>query len=128
MISETFAQSQIAGNWLSADKEGIIQIYEFNGKSFGKLVWLKKPKDEKGKPFLDTENPIDSLKRQPLLSLLILKNFVYSNNEWRNGTIYDPNNGKTFTCKMWLTDINTLKVRGNWGIFYQTQTWTRQKE
>jgi uncharacterized protein (DUF2147 family) len=121
-----FAQQQIIGKWLSEDGEGITEIYEQNGKYFGKIHWLKKPNDNKGVPFTDTENPDKKLRLQPLLGLVILKDFVYKNNEWKNGTIYDPTNGKTYTCTMWLTDNNTLKVRGYWGLFYQTQTWTRK--
>jgi Delta7-sterol 5-desaturase len=121
-----FAQNQIVGKWLSSDQEGTTEIYEQNGKYFGKIQWLKKPNDNKGIPFTDTENPDKKLTFEPLIGLIILKDFVYKNNEWKSGTIYDPTNGKTYTCTMWLNDNNTLKVRGYWGLFYQTQTWTKK--
>ncbi len=124
--NNSFAQQQIIGKWLSEDKEGITTIYENNGKYFGKITWLKKPNDEKGKPFTDTENTDKSKRIQPLLGLVILKGFVYKNNQWENGTIYDPESGKTYTCTIWISD-GKLKVRGYWGIFYQTQTWTKTK-
>ena len=120
-------QNQVVGKWLSGDKEGITEIYEQTGKYFGKITWLKKPNDEKGVPFKDTENPIKSKLIQPLFGLLILKDFCYKNNEWIGGTIYDPESGKTYSCTMWLTDTNTLKVRGYWGLFFQTQIWTKTK-
>lgn len=85
----------------------------------------KKPKDSKGIPFTDTENPDKSKRKMPLIGLLILKDFHYSNNEWKGGTIYDPESGKTYTCTMWIENTNTLKVRGYWGLFYETQTWTK---
>ena len=125
--SITIAQNQIIGKWTSEDKEGITEIYEQNKYYFGKITWLKKPYDNKGIPFTDTENP-DKLKRNtPLMELVILSNFYFRNNEWKGGKIYDPQKGKTYTCTMWLTDNNTLKVRGYWGLFYQTQTWIRTK-
>ena len=127
LANNTFAQLQIVGNWLSEDKEGITTIFENNGKYFGKITWLKKPNDSKGIPFTDSENPDKSKRNQPLIGLLILKDFQYSNNEWKGGTIYDPESGKTYTCTMWLQESNTLKVRGYWGLFYQTQTWTKVK-
>ncbi len=120
------AQNQIVGKWLSQDKEGITTIYEANGKYYGKISWLKKPKDANGIPFTDTENPDKSKRKQPLMGLLILKNFQYSNKEWKGGTIYDPESGKTYKCTIWL-DNGNLKVRGYWGVFYQTQTWTKVK-
>lgn len=124
--NNSFAQQQIIGKWLSEDKEGITTIYENNGKYFEKITWLKKPNDKKGKPFTDTENPDKSKRIQLLLGLVILKGFVYKNNQWENGTIYDPESGKTYTCTIWISD-GKLKVRGYWGIFYQTQTWTKTK-
>lgn len=126
-VSSAFAQNQIVGKWLSEDKEGTTEIYEQNGKYFGKISWLKKPNDKNGIPFTDTENPDKSKRTQPLLGLVILTNFYFKDNEWKGGKIYDPQSGKTYTCTMWLTDNNTLKVRGYWGLFYQTQTWTRVK-
>jgi len=124
-FSTASAQNQIIGKWLSEDKEGITTIYENNGKYFGKITWLKKPNDSKGIPFTDSENPDKSKRNEPLIGLLILKDFYYSNNEWKGGKIYDPESGKTYTCTMWLENTNTLKVRGYWGLFYQTQTWTK---
>lgn len=124
-FSTASAQNQITGKWLSEDKEGITTIYENNGKYFGKITWLKNPNDEKGKPFTDTENPDKAKRNQPLIGLIILKDFYYKSNKWEGGTIYDPESGKTYTCTMWLENTNTLKVRGYWGLFYQTQTWTK---
>jgi uncharacterized protein (DUF2147 family) len=123
----TYCQNQIVGKWLSADQEGITVIYEHNGKYFGKIQWLKNPNDKNGFPYTDTENPDKKLRTQPLLNLIVLKNLMYKNNEWKNGTIYDPTNGKSFNCTMWLKENNILKVRGYWGFFYETQTWTRTK-
>jgi uncharacterized protein (DUF2147 family) len=121
----TFAQNEIVGQWLSENKKGITTIYEQDGKYWGKITWLKTPKDETGRPMADKENPDKKLRNQALQGLLILKNFVYKNNGWRDGNIYDPERGKTFTCTLVLTNAKTLKVRGYWGIFYETQFWTR---
>jgi uncharacterized protein (DUF2147 family) len=123
--SKVNAQNQVVGKWLSEDKEGITEIYAQNGKYFGKISWLKKPNDAQGIPFTDTENPNSTLNKQPLLNLLILKDFYFQQGKWKGGTIYDPQSGKTYSCTIWLTDNNTLKVRGYWTIFYQTQTWSR---
>ena len=39
----------IKGNWLNDDKDGKIEIYESNGKYYGKLVWMEKPYEADGK-------------------------------------------------------------------------------
>jgi uncharacterized protein (DUF2147 family) len=119
----TFSQNQIVGKWMSEEKDAITEIYENQGKYFGKITWLKNPNDAKGVPIKDTENPDPALKTQPLLNLLILKNFYFQDNKWKGGTIYDPQSGRIYTCTLWQTDPKTLKVRGYWGVFYKTQTW-----
>jgi len=63
-----------------------------------------------------------------LLGLQILKNFVYDaqDKEWEDGTIYDPKNGKTYSCIMTLSG-NNLNVRGYVGISMlgRTGVWTK---
>ena len=45
--------------------------------------------------------------------------------KWEGGKIYNPKNGKTYKCSIWL-DGNNLKVRGYVAMFYETQTWTKK--
>jgi uncharacterized protein (DUF2147 family) len=47
-----------------------------------------------------------------------------SGDEYAAGNILDPEEGKVYKCKLWLEGTE-LKVRGYWGPFYRTQTWTR---
>jgi uncharacterized protein (DUF2147 family) len=122
-----FAQQEIVGKWLSQDKEAIIEIYENQGKFFGKFVWLEKPNDANGIPFTDTENPNVKLRKQPLINLIMLQNMYFEDKEWKGGTIYDPESGKLYKCKMWKESPNTLNVRGYLGVFYGTETWTLVK-
>ena len=122
-----FSQRQIIGKWLSEDKEGITEIYEQNGKFYGKIVWLKKANDDKGSPLKDTENPVPKLRQRPLLELVIINELSYNNKGWSNGSVYDPKSGKTYACKLWLTNDNTLNVRGYVGLFHSTEVWTRSK-
>jgi uncharacterized protein (DUF2147 family) len=59
---------------------------------------------------------------------LILRGFVSTeNNLWENGKIYDPKNGKDYSCKITMIDNNKLDVRGFIGISLlgRTETWTR---
>jgi uncharacterized protein (DUF2147 family) len=103
----------------------------------GKLVWLAEPVylkgDEQGmdgQAKVDRENPDPALKTKPVKGLVVLDGFVRSgDNKWTDGTIYDPNNGKTYSCKLQLKG-NRLKVRGYIGISLlgRTTYWTRVKE
>jgi uncharacterized protein (DUF2147 family) len=65
---------------------------------------------------------------------IILKGFTYneSKKQWEGGTIYDPDNGKTYTAYMWFEDdLNLLHIKGYvMGMkFIGRQTlWIREKE
>ena len=45
--------------------------------------------------------------------------------KYEGGKIYNPKNGKTYKCSIWL-DGNNLKVPGYVAMFYETQTWTKK--
>jgi uncharacterized protein (DUF2147 family) len=120
----------IIGNWKSQDGKGIIQIYKNGDKFQGKIIWLKEPNDPKtGKPQLDVKHPEKQNHTRPVLGLVNLWGFKYSSdNEWSGGKIYDPENGKTYSCKMSLADNDKLKVRGYIGVSLigRTEAWTRE--
>ena len=52
------------------------------------------------------------------------KNFEFDDGEWTNGTIYDPTNGKTYSCVIKYRN-GKLDLRGYIGISLigRTQTW-----
>jgi uncharacterized protein (DUF2147 family) len=122
----------VLGVWKNGEGTGLIQIFKTtSGHYAGKIVWLKEPIDpDTGKPKLDKRNPDETLRNVPTLGLVNLKGFVYNETDhlWENGTIYDPKNGKEYSCKMEMIKPNTLEVRGYIGItlFGRTDTWTRQ--
>ncbi|MBM2817202.1 MAG: hypothetical protein HW421_3964 [Ignavibacteria bacterium] len=116
MTTNIFAQKEILGNWLSSKKTAKIQVYENKGKYYGKIIWLKEPNTSDNKPKKDIENPDEKLRNRPLLGLNILWNFTFDGeNEWSDGEIYDPKNGKTYSCNMKLKG-NKLEIRGYIGI------------
>lgn len=120
----------VVGTWYNGSKESRIEIYKCGEKYCGKIVWLKEPMNEEGKPKLDKNNPDASLKNRPIMGMELMKNFEYdSGNVWEDGEIYDPKSGKTYSCKMTLTEADQLEVRGYVGISLigRTDVWTRAK-
>ncbi len=117
----------IEGLWYNDVKSGKIEITRHaNGKFYGKVVWLKEP-NEFGKPKVDRLNEDPKLRSRPRLGLPVLNDFVKDDdNKYTDGTIYDPLNGKTYSCKMTLKG-KELDIRGYIGIslFGRTTTWTR---
>ena len=47
--------------------------------------------------------------------------------EYKGGTILDPQKGKEYDCKIWLEedDTNKLNVRGYISFLFRTQNWYR---
>jgi len=119
----------IVGVWITGGKEPAkIQVYKNGEKYFGKITWLQNPLSKEGKPRTDKNNPDKNKKSTPVIGLVILKGFKFDgHSEWRNGEIYDPESGNSYTSYLYLKNRNTLRVRGYIGLslFGRTETWTR---
>src|SRR5689334_2014192 len=118
----------IEGVWLNAEKDAKIQIYKgSNGLFYGKIIWLKEP-TENGAPKLDKNNPKDERKNQQIMGLVSLKEFEKDGTTYDDGTVYDPQNGKTYDATITYKG-NKLDLRGYVGIslFGRTTTWERAK-
>jgi uncharacterized protein (DUF2147 family) len=77
---------------------------------------------------LDKNNPDETKRSTPLLGYRMLSSFEFKgDNLWEDGTIYDPESGSTYNCKINLEDNNTMNIRGFIGIaaFGRTDVWKR---
>ena len=113
---------RLVGVWLTESKDQV-KIHKEAGKYVGKGV---ETPENKGR--LDTKNPDEKLRNRRLADVIILKDFVYlGKGRWGKGTIYDPNNGKTYKCTITMKSNDEIKVRGFIGISLlgRTETWPR---
>ena len=136
----------ILGFWFADKGKSKIEIYKCKTKFCGRIVWLEEPnypaEDEKGMAGLvkvDRENESEDLRSRPIIGLDIVTGFVfdkaseYQDEEenaapsWTDGKIYDPRNGKMYSCNMALINPKQLEVNGYIGIplFGRTVTWLR---
>lgn len=118
----------IIGVWQTGTGKAHIQIKKSGTMYYGQIIWLKNPNDENGRPKLDKNNPDPNKRNTPIIGLRMVLGFEYKGeNLWENGVIYDPENGRTYSCKAELTNINTLAVRGYIGLSLvgRTDNWTR---
>jgi len=93
---------------------------------FGKIESLYLEEGEDPNPLCD--ECIGEDKDKPVIGMIILKDLSSSGDQWKGGTILDPNNGKTYKCKIEVVeDGQKLKVRGFIGISLlgRTQYWER---
>lgn len=120
---------QITGKWITIDDEtgrekSVVEIYEKNGRYFGKVVSIFPGKDVDPDPVCDKCPADDSRYNQKVIGMEIIKDLQKSGDEFSDGTILDPANGRIYRCKLWIEN-NALQVRGYWGPFFRTQTWKR---
>jgi uncharacterized protein (DUF2147 family) len=122
-----YGQSSVLGKWKTVDEstgeeKSIIEIFERNGKVFGKIVKIFTEVDPD--PICEECPKDDPRYRKKIIGMEIIKNMEKDGDEYSDGNILDPQDGRIYRCKMWIAD-NGLKVRGYWGPFYRTQTWKR---
>lgn len=133
-------ESDILGKWITEKaKNGnqvIVTFYKKNNLFFGKIDRLTIPTYSegkyKGKPKMDLQNPNPNLKEKPLVGIDFVKSFAYdeSSDSFKNGFIYNPENGKTYYCSIKFKNPNTLIVKGSIdksGLIGKKQIWKRAK-
>lgn len=127
LMSGAAAQTSITGKWKTIDDESgeaksIVEIFERDGNYYGKIVKLFRKPEEDQDPVCTSCPSDDARYKKKIIGMEILKNLKKEGEEYGDGTILDPNNGKIYRCKIWR-EANSLKIRGYWGPFFRTQTW-----
>jgi uncharacterized protein (DUF2147 family) len=121
------------GRWRTIDDatgkvKSIVAIWEEDGKLFGKVEQILDPKPDDPDP---TCNKCEGeLKDARVLGMRIMWDLKKSGDSWSGGKILDPDNGKTYKCRLALAeDGKKLLVRGYIGIALlgRTQTWIREE-
>ena len=127
LTATCFSQEAVVGKWKTIDDESgkprsVVDIYERDGKYFGKIVKLFRDPGEDPDPVC-TECE-GSLNGKKIIGMEIITNMKYNkgDDEFHKGEILDPENGNVYDCKLWIED-GDLKVRGYLLFFYRTQTW-----
>jgi uncharacterized protein (DUF2147 family) len=132
-VSFVYAGGSPVGKWKTIDDEtkqekSIIEIYEANGKIYGKIIQLLLEKDG-GAGKLCTKCTGTDLNK-PIVGMVNVKDLKIDGEEYSGGTIMDPATGKTYKCKMEVTDGGAkLKVRGfiGFSLIGKTQVWHKVK-
>ncbi len=117
----------IFGKWKTIDDEtgdekSIVEIYERNGKIYGKIIEILNPNRKNAVcDKCEGEN-----KDKPILGMIIIDGLTKDDDVYDGGNILNPSNGKIYTSRLKLEeDTDTLQVRGYIAFFYKTQYWQR---
>ncbi len=111
------AFANITGYWTTIDDEtkeakSVVQIYEHQGKYYGRVVELLKNPGAKAK-----------IKGNPsILGLTIIWNLEKDGDTYSGGKILDPQKGSVYGCEIWR-EGKKLIVRGKIAFLGRNQTW-----
>ncbi len=119
------AETDILGRFWLPDHDGQFEIYTTDGLYFGRVVSYDIPGQ------LDEENAYPALRTRPFVGIDMFASFRFDPDagHWIDGTIYDPESGKTYDCLMWLDpdQPTLLHARGfiGFSIFGRNERFDR---
>lgn len=137
--AEAVPKYQPTGYWITiGDEDGepprsIVEIKkDAKGRLVGKIVKLFRQPGEKLEPMCDEcdeGHKGANIKGKPALGLTIMWDVEYDeDDEWDDGEILDPANGKTYSVKLEvIKGGKAMEVRGYLGVSLlgRSQTWYR---
>ena len=135
-LAVPFAQASDAspvGLWKAIDDttgkpSALIRITEERGELRGKIEQLFRAPGEDPNPKCTLCS--DARKDQPILGMTIVSGLRKDGDEYKDGEILDPNNGKIYKSKLSVHDGGKkVEVRGYVGVpmFGRSQVWLRQE-
>jgi uncharacterized protein (DUF2147 family) len=120
-LQPAWAAESPTGEWLVADGVAQIKIEDCGGRMWG-VVSLEP------QPGIDKNNPDPAKRTRPTLGMpVILGMQPAQGNRWE-GEIYNSENGKTYSGRIFLTSPDVLRIEGCvLGFLCGGQNWTRVK-
>lgn len=115
----------VFGTYLTQAQTSTVTIEDCgDGSPCGRVSWIDPNAMEPG------QTPESALTKagEPVLGLLMLQGFDKRRKDWRGGTIYDPENDKTYASRLKRLDDGRLQVKGCIGPICQTQVWDEAPE
>jgi uncharacterized protein (DUF2147 family) len=119
-----------AGIWLTQAGDAKIRINHCATGLCGTIVWLKDPVDRKtGKPQVDDNNANPELAKRPVIGINIFNRMKsVTQNKW-SGTIYNADDGKSYSSDVIVAGPRKLEVRGCvMAVLCGGETWTKVGE
>lgn len=104
-FSQTNEADMILGDWISPQKDVIVQCYKKNNTYYGKIVWFKKY-------YYDLKHDPNAVPERNWMNIDVISKFSYKDNEWSGGEIYALKKGKIYEGFIKMKDKNTMEVTG----------------
>jgi clan AA aspartic protease (TIGR02281 family) len=122
--------ADLAGDWLTGDRKGIVRIVNCGGALCGTLVWLREPVDPyTNGPRTDKNNVNASQRSRPLIGIPIILQMAPSPagpDRWE-GQIYNVEDGNSYNGSFTLYGPNAAQLKAcvMGGLICKGQMWTR---
>ncbi|MBS3742040.1 MAG: DUF2147 domain-containing protein [Candidatus Cloacimonetes bacterium] len=116
----------------SGEKKSVVEIWQDQGKLYGKIVKLFRKPDEDPNPVCAEGS--GELTGKPMLGATIMRNLKEDEDSdwWIDGLITDPKKGKTYHCKIKVIENGEkLRVRGYIKALFKigrSQYWLRTED
>lgn len=112
----------LTGVWLTENSDSKIRMTPC-GKAFcGTVIWAKTND-------LDVHNPDPALRRRSIVGMPLTTNMKPNGDGRWAGSIYNPENGKTYSVTMQQKSTSQLEVEGCvLGVLCGSDTWSRQPD
>jgi uncharacterized protein (DUF2147 family) len=115
------------GIWLTQAGDAKIRVNHCATGLCGTIVWLKAPIDPAtGKPQVDDKNANPALAKRPIVGINIFQRMKsVADSKW-SGTIYNADNGKSYSSDVIIAGPKKLEVRGCvMAVLCGGETWTK---
>jgi uncharacterized protein (DUF2147 family) len=133
LVSASATTAQAAdptGYWRKAEQgkyPAKMQLYYCGGRSICvKIAWLQNPRDSKGRVLQDVRNVNPKLRGRTIEGMHIIRGMKQvSGNQWK-GTVYNPEDGKTYSASVTLASPRQIVLKGCVASFLcREQVWLR---
>ena len=108
------ADPQVHGVWMIED-EVALAVADCGGDALcRRIVWLRTPHDDAGRPKRDAMNPDAALRDRPLCGVTVLDGLLPVPDEpgrWSAGSFYDPRDGRTYGLAATHVSADVLVAR-----------------
>ncbi|MDE2604378.1 MAG: DUF2147 domain-containing protein [Burkholderiales bacterium] len=120
----------VHGEWVTQGHSGRVLIRGCDNaaeKLCGVIVWLWEPLDKQGRPVMDVRNPSLARRSSPLIGLQMLSDFTAGEkpNSWSGGSIYNPEDGRSYAATLTLQTPDQLVVEGCVLFVCSRQVWRK---
>lgn len=116
------------GYWLTENHKAIVQIAPCGADTCGRMVWVERAVDESGQPTRDVRNTDTAKRVRPICGLDLVGGLSKADEgAWKDGWLYNPKDGATYSAQIRAVSASELEVRGYLGVSVlgKSQIWTR---